>query len=146
MKESKDTHEPRVRARAEQGDCGPRCSPRVRKRERERDRTPQLGELPLPTTLTKERAPQQTPMESSHAAARGQQQQETSAYMVLRAQQLLTQLMPTLVGDRVPIAAEALNQLHQWSRGLWGHPIQLVRDSGAGVFRLLWSCMEEYGT
>ena len=58
-----------------------------------------------------------------------QQQQETSAYMVLRAQQLITQLMPTLVGDQVPIAAEALGQLQSWTRGLWGHDIQLVGDS-----------------
>ena len=50
--------------------------------------------------------------------------------MIRRTQQLLTQLMPTLVGDQVPVAAEALNQLHQWSRGLWSHDVQLVRDSG----------------
>ena len=49
--------------------------------------------------------------------------------MILRAQQLVTQLMPTLVGDQVPIAAEALSQLQAWSRGLWGHDIQLVGDS-----------------
>ena len=55
---------------------------------------------------------------------------EPSPYMVLRAQQLLTQLMPTFVGDQVQVAAEALNQLQTLSQGLWGHPIQLVRDSG----------------
>ena len=49
--------------------------------------------------------------------------------MVLRAQQLVTQLMPTLVGDQVPLAAEALSQLQSWTRGLWGHDIQLVGDS-----------------
>ena len=58
-----------------------------------------------------------------------QQQPESSAYMVLRAQQVLTQLMPTLVGDQVPIAAEAFNQLQLWTRGIWGHDIQLVGDS-----------------
>ena len=70
------------------------------------------------------------PTEGSTTAASSSQRQETSAYMVLRAQQPLTQLMPTLVGDQVPIAAEALNQLQLWTRGLWGHPVQLVRDSG----------------
>ena len=49
--------------------------------------------------------------------------------MVLKTQQLITQLMPTLVGDQVPIAADALNQLQLWTQGLWGHPIQLVQDS-----------------
>ena len=49
---------------------------------------------------------------------------------MLRAQQLITQLMPTLVGDQVPVAAEALGQLQQWSRGLWGHDVQLVGDTG----------------
>ena len=60
----------------------------------------------------------------------GQQHQaESSAYMILRAQQLVAQLMPTLVGDQVPIAAEALGQLQAWSRGIWGHNVQLVGDS-----------------
>ena len=49
--------------------------------------------------------------------------------MILRAQQLVAQLMPTLVGDQVPLAAEALGQLQSWTRGLWGHDIQLVGDS-----------------
>ena len=67
----------------------------------------------------------------TEAAATGPSSpQEPSAYMVLRAQQLLTQLMPTLVRDQVPVAAEALNQLQTWTQGLWGHPIQLVRDAG----------------
>ena len=60
---------------------------------------------------------------------RDQPQQETSAYMILRAQQLVAQLMPTLVGDQVPLAAEALGQLQMWTRGLWGHDIQRVGDS-----------------
>ena len=76
---------------------------------------------------------QQHPEHHQPAAAlphnRGQQQQESSAYMVLRAQQLVAQLMPTLVGDQVPLAAEALSQLQSWTRGLWGHDIQLVGDS-----------------
>ena len=61
--------------------------------------------------------------------SRDQQQQESSAYMILRAQQLVAQLMPTLVGDQVPLAAEALGQLQSWTRGIWGHDIQLVADS-----------------
>ena len=95
-----------------------------------------------------ERFPQQQTLGQSHTAAssqqqhlehhqpstlpqqsRDQQQQESSAYMILRAQQLVAQLMPTLVGDQVPLAAEALGQLQSWTRGIWGHDIQLVADS-----------------
>ena len=80
------------------------------------------------TTAAQDRG--QTSAPSMQQAQQAPQEQETSAYMVLRAQQLITQLMPTLVGDQVPLAAEALGQLQQWSRGLWGHNVQLVEDTG----------------
>ena len=80
------------------------------------------------TTAAQDRGQASAP--SMQQAQQAPQEHETSAYMVLRAQQLITQLMPTLVGDQVPLAAEALGQLQQWSRGLWGHNVQLVEDTG----------------
>ena len=72
-------------------------------------------EHPQPTTALQQR--------------RDQPQQESSAYMILRAQQLVTQLMPTLVGDQVPLAAEALGQLQSWTRGLWGDSAGSMADT-----------------
>ena len=60
------------------------------------------------------------------AGSHAQNPTEATPFAVLRAQTLLQQLMPTLVGDQLPLAAEALQLLQSWTSALWGEPIRLT--------------------
>ena len=45
--------------------------------------------------------------------------------------------MPTLVGDQIPVAAEARQLLQGWTSSLWGEPIRLINPDDLEA-TILW--------
>ena len=41
----------------------------------------------------------------------------------------IQQLLPTLVGDQIPLATEALQLLQGWTTAIWGNPAQQQQAS-----------------
>ena len=127
---------------------------REREREREGERERERAREPLPPRAVdrsrphKNKAPNATTAQqrqayghkrrntASHSGSRAAQQEHkpqqqtapsgATPYAILRAQSNLQELMPTLIGDQVPLAMEALQLLQGWTTSLWGEPIRLT--------------------
>ena len=104
---------------------------RVPQQQQQQQQQQPCRSQPLPQQQHIKQPPRsQQPRTGTATQAPRREESEPNTYTKMHAAQLLAQLMPTLVGDQIPLAAEALSQLRAWTHGLWGHPIQLVEDSG----------------
>ena len=64
-----------------------------------------------------------------HKPQQRAKQSEATPYAILRAQSNLQELMPTLIGDKIPLAMGALQLQQGWTTSLWGEPIRLIEQS-----------------
>ena len=85
---------------------------------------------PQPSTARTQQASAAAEQPSKrHKPAQRDTATEATPYAILRAQSNLQQLIPTLVGDQIPLATEAFQLLQSWTASLWGEPIRLTEQS-----------------